>query len=142
MISERQKNRLWLLGVIALYAACFAVNLAGAWFEYGPATGWNLLTSLVYILFWVLFTKDARGSRGRTRAATVVAVLTLVGALCGLLMRGGGFWLLLIPAFCLTPFTALPLYGLRMFCSWDMVYLLAGLLGGLWLLYLIWKKPQ
>ena len=142
MISERRKNHLWLLGAVALYAACFAVNLAGAWFEYQSATGWNLLVSLTYILFWVLFTKDARGSRGRTRTVTIVAALTLVGALCGLMMRGGGFWLLLIPAICLTPFTALPLYGLRMFVSWDMIYLLAGLVGGLWLLYLTWKKPQ
>lgn len=142
MIPERRKNRLWLLGAVVLYAACFAVNLAGAWFEYQSATVWNLLVSLTYLLFWALFTKDACDSRGRTRAATIVAGLTLVGALFGLLLRGGGFWLLLIPAICLTPFTALPLYGLRMFVSWDMIYLLAGLLGGLWLVYLFWKQPR
>jgi len=140
MISESRKNRLWLLAAAALYAVCFAVNLAGAWFEYQSATVWNLLVSLTYLLFWTAFTASIGPSRGRRQAARAVALLTMVGGLLGLLMRGGGFWLLLIPALCLTPFTALPLYGLRMFVSWDMIYLLAGLLGGLWLLYLVWKK--
>lgn len=142
MFPKEKKSRLWLLGAVALYAACFAVNLAGAWFEYQSATVWNLLVSLIYILFWTAFTASIGPSRGCRQVACLVSALTMVGGLFGLLLRGGGFWLLLIPAVCLTPFTALPLYGLRMFVSWDMIYLLAGLAGGLWLLYLIWKKPQ
>lgn len=139
MLPKEKKSRLWLLGAVILYATCFAFNLAGAWFEYGPATGWNLMITLSYILFWVLFTRDARGSRGRTRVASIVAALTLLGGMIALMARAPVSWLLVIPALALTPFSGLPMYGLRVFCSWNVTYMLTGLMGGLWLMYLIWK---
>ena len=135
-----RKNLIWLLSAAALYLLCFAVNLGGAWWEYNAASLWNFLVSVVYILFWVLFTADARGSRGRTRAANVIAVLTLIGGLLGLVARAPNAWFALIPALALTPLTAVPMYGLRMLFSWNMTYMLTGLLGGLWLIWLTWKK--
>ena len=134
------RNRIWFLSAVALYALCFAVNLGGAWWEYSPAAIWNFLVSVAYILFWVLFTADAGTSRGRTRVANVVAVLTLIGGLLGLVARAPNAWFALIPALALTPLTAVPMYGLRMLFSWNMTYMLTGLLGGLWLIWLTWKK--
>ena len=135
------RNRIWFLSAVALYALCFAVNLAGAWWEYNSAAIWNFLVSVAYILFWILFTADTGTSRGRRRVANVVAVLTLIGGLLGLVARAPNAWFALIPALALTPLTAMPMYGLRMLFSWNMTYMLTGLLGGLWMIWLTWKKP-
>ena len=128
-------NKLWLLAAAALYALCFAVNLGGAWFEYGPATGWNLLVSLIYPIFWAAFTGCARRVPGRLRAAGVMAALTLLAGVFGLLARSTrAASLFMVPALLLAPLSAVPLYGLRCFLSWDLLYALCALMGGLWLL--------
>jgi len=133
-------NKRWLLGAAAVYGLCFAANLAGAWFEYHSPTVWNLLASLIYLAFWVVFTVCARNRPGRLRTAKILAGLTLVGGVIALMARTPISWFLIIPALALTPFTAIPMYGLRMFCSWNVLYMVTGLLGGLWLIWLLWKK--
>jgi len=62
------KNRLWIAGAFLMLALCAAVNLTGSWFEYSPATEWNLLMSLAYLAFWVAL-RSAPGtlSSGRGR---------------------------------------------------------------------------
>lgn len=130
------KNRLWIAGAFLMLALCAAVNLTGAWFEYSPATVWNLLVSLAYLAFWVAFTVCARNSVVRTRAVRVVASLTLVGGILALIVHSAQVWLLMPPAFLLTLLTGIPLYGLRMFLGWKELYALCALLGGLWLIVL------
>ena len=135
-------NKKWLLSAVAVYALCFAANLAGAWFEYNSPSGWNLLASLTYLIFWLAFTVCARNRPGRLRTAKIIAALTLAGGLLGLMARAPISWLLIVPAIALTPFTAIPMYGLRMFCSWNVLYMLTGLLGGLWLIWLAWQRKE
>ena len=134
---EKRTNVLWGVGVLSMLAACAAANLVGAWFEYGPATVWNLLMSLAYIAFWVVFTVWARRSAARIRAARVVAVLVLLAGVFSLIASSvGDASPLMIPALLLMPLSAIPLYGLRCFLSWKWLYALCILLGGLWLIAL------
>lgn len=133
---NRGGNLLWLLGAAAVYALCFMANLAGAWFEYNSPSIWNLLASLTYLAFWAAFTLCARSRPGRMRAARIVAALTLAGGILGLIARTPNAWLFMLPALALTPLTAVPMYGLRMFFTWNLLYTLCGLLGGLWLILL------
>ena len=60
----------------------------------------------------------------------------------GLMARAPISWLLIVPAIALTPFTAIPMYGLRVFCSWNVLDMLTGLLGGLWLIWLAWQRKE
>lgn len=137
-----KERKLWLIGAAAGYGLCFVANLGGAWFEYNSPTVWNLLASLTYLAFWAAFTACARNRPGRLRTAKIVAALTLAGGVIALVARAPISWFLIIPALALTPLTAIPMYGLRMFFSWNVLYMLTGLLGGLWLIWLLWKKED
>jgi len=134
-------NKVWLIAAAAVYVLSFSVNLGGAWFEYTSPSVWNVLTSLLYLIFWVSFTLCAR-SAGRLRCGRIAAALTLAGAILALIARTPNAWFFLIPALALTPLTAIPMYGLRAFFSWDVLYLLTALLGGLWLIWMMMKKEE
>ena len=129
-----QKTSLrWGIGAAAVMLGCFLVNVGGAWWEYGPATGWNLLATAVYVLFWCVFTRGAGTSPGRVRAVQVMAALSLLAAVLALLTRAASAGIWMVPALLLAPLSAVPMYGLRCFLGWDGVYGLCALLSALWL---------
>lgn len=131
-------NKIWFLAAAVLYALILAVNLGGAWMG-DPADWENGAATAVYLLLWAVFT--AKASPKSLRLARVVAVLTLVGAVLGLMARAQN-WLFTIPALLLTPLTAVPMYGLRLVCSWNMTYAVTALLAGMWLLCLGWYQKS
>ena len=125
---------LWVLIAVVVYISCFLVNAGGAWYG-GPAELYHLVATAVYALFWVLFTFNARHSGGMARCCLVLAVLTLLAAVTGLLTRSLELDILMIPARLLAPFSSVPMYGLRFFCGWTGLELVTILLSSGWLLY-------
>jgi len=121
-----------MLGVPAVFALCCAFNLGDAWMG-NRALPRHLAAGAIYILFWAVFTFAARRSRGMLRFCQVIALLGLGGALTGLLARVPFSDLLIIPALLLTPFSTVPMYGLRMFWDWTGMELFSAALSLLWL---------
>lgn len=133
-----------MLGIPAVYALCCAVNLGDGWMG-NRAKPAHLVVGAIYLLFWALFTFAARRSYGMLRLCQIIALLGLGGAATGLLVRTVSWELLVIPALLLTPFSSIPLYGLRMFLDWTGMELVSGGLSLLWLCvssYLLWKQKQ
>lgn len=121
-----------VFAALAVMVGCFCLNTGGAW-EGGPAGAGHFAVTLVYLLFWGLFTVQARRYRALTAVAFWVSLLTFVSAAAGLWWRltsSGGFLapLLAAPA-------AVPFYGLRWRLDWTAVYAVAAALSLGWLLY-------
>ncbi len=121
-----------LFAALAVMVGCFCLNTGGAW-EGGPAGAGHFAVTLVYLLFWGLFTVQARRYRALTAAAFWVSLVTFVSAAAGLwwrLTESGGFLapLLAAPA-------AVPFYGLRWAMDWTAVYAGAAALSLGWLGY-------
>lgn len=139
--TQRKNSLCWGVGAAAVLLACFLVNAGGAWWEYGPVTPWNLLTTLGYLTFWGVFTRGAASHPGRLRIVRGMAALSLLASLTALLVRLGAGDLWTVPALLLAPLSAVPMYGLRCFLSWDALYGLCAALSALWLAYgLIQRK--
>ena len=122
-----------VLGVPAIFALSCVSNLGDGWMG-NHATPRHLIVGVIYVLFWVIFTFVARHSHEMLRFCQIIALLGLGAAATGLLAR---FFpsceLLVIPALLLTPFSSVPLYGLRMFLDWTQFELASGGLSLLWL---------
>lgn len=121
-----------MLGIPAIFALCCRANLADAWMG-GRASYLHLSAGIIYVLFWAVFTFVARRSRGMLRLCQIIALLGLGGALTGLMARSAIGDFLIIPALLLTPFSTVPLYGLRMFWDWTEMELFSSMLSLLWL---------
>ena len=124
-----------LLGVamaLAVMAACFLVNLGGAWMG-GPAGAAELAVTLCYCVFWGIFSMVTRRIRPLARFSLVLSLLTLISAAVSLVCRltGGGF----IVAALLSVFASVPLYGLTFWLDWTGVYAAALCLALVWLLF-------
>lgn len=140
MKSNTLRNLLWFLPAAAVYTACFSLNVGEAWFG-TPAKWHHLAVTVVYILFWMVFAWNARSSKSMAWFCRVFSGLMLVASVIGLLSRTLLGDLLLIPALLLTPFSSIPLYGLRYFTSWTGLELVSIALSSLWLFYSLKKLP-
>ena len=135
--SARLFRRMYrkLLGVamaLAVMAACFLINLGGAWMG-GPAGAAELAVTLCYCVFWGIFSMVTRRIRPLARFSLVLSLLTLISAAVSLVCRltGGGF----IVAALLSVFASVPLYGLTFWLDWTGVYAAALCLALVWLLF-------
>ena len=108
------KNALGLFIIIAVMAgACMANLNAGMW---GTASAWNLLASLLYLLFWIAFPKLFGSSRMLMKTAYIISICTFGFAVCSSIsvwMDGASpfYMILLIPSL-VGLVTTVPFYGL------------------------------
>ena len=132
-MSSRSPNvPLWIFAALAVTACCFRGNLGGAWYG-GPAKPYHLLMTLVYMGFWGIFTAVGKNSGVLSRISLVVSGLTFAASLLALIVTVGGDFLLL-PAVVLALFSAVPMYGLRLFLEWEQLYASAAVLSLCWFL--------
>lgn len=124
-----------IFGIIiaaAVMLSCFVINVGGAWMG-GPASAGQLAVTILYCIFWGVFTVASRNFGPLVRVSFVISLLTFLSAfnsLVWVLLGGGGF----ITAF-LSVFASVPFYGLRFFLQWEGLYAVATAISILWLVY-------
>lgn len=130
-----QSLRWTLLGIILAAAAmisCFVINAGGAWMG-GPASLGQLAVTVLYIVFWGVFSVASRRFAPLVKVSFVISLLTFIAAansLVQVLMGNGGF----LSAF-ISVFASVPLYGLRYLMDWTGLYVVAAALSLGWLVY-------
>lgn len=132
LFQTLRRRALALFAALAVMVGCFCLNTGGAW-EGGPAGAGHFAVTLAYLLFWGLFTVQARRYRTLTAIAFWLSLLTFVSAAAGLWWRltsSGGFLAALLAA----P-SAVPFYGLRWRLDWTAMYAVAAALSLGWLFY-------
>lgn len=132
LLQSLRRRIFSVFAALAVMLGCFCLNVGGAW-EGGPAGGGHFAVTLMYLLFWGLFTVQARRYRPLTAIAFWVSLVTFVSAAAGVwwrLTETGGF---LAPL--LAVVSAVPFYGLRWVLDWTAVYAAAAAVSLAWLLY-------
>lgn len=129
------RSPLWFLAAAAVSILSIGVNLGGAWWG-DPARGEHAAVTVLYLLFWLIFTVTARSCPPMLKCCVVMSALTAVTCVVRLMEYAGGLDVLMLPALLLTLLFSVPLYGLRFLpLSWtvmDTAVLAASIL---WLLY-------
>lgn len=136
------KDVLGLALIILVMAGALMANLnAGMW---GAAGEWNLLASVLYVLFWIVFPKLFRNSRFLMKAGYVISICTFIAAVCSsitvLAYSGPLASLFLLPSLIGLP-TTVQFYGLTIFCRgtpgmFEIYYPALALMALLWVLYM------
>jgi len=123
---------IWIVLAAAMMIICLSANIGGAWMG-DPAGFENLLITIVYCLFWGVFTVLSRKSAALSKTAFLISLLTFISSANSLVWRllgHGGF----ITAF-LSIFASVPFYGLRFFMGWSALYAAAAILSLIWLIF-------
>ncbi len=126
------KNITGVVLSLTVMVLCFAANTGGAWMG-DPAHPWQFLVTLLYVVFWGIFSYLSRKHHFLCGIAFVISLLSAissVNSLIRILLGWGDF----TSAF-LSVFASVPFYGLRLFLSWRGVYLVGSILSVGWLLY-------
>jgi len=124
-----------LLGIVIAAAAmisCIVINVGGAW-EGGAATAGELITTVIYLIFWGGFSVASRKYALFANISFVVSLLTAISSVNALfwnLTGRGGFTSAIISIF-----TSVPFYGLRYFMEWRGLYITAAIISLIWLVY-------
>ena len=120
----------------AVMAACFVCNMGGAGMGDAAGAG-HLAATVLYVLFWGLFTwrtRDAAPLAKMSFAISLISFFSAVQSLFWRLLGEGGF----IAGF-LSVFASVPMYGLRMFLGWTGLYVVSAAVSLCWLL-LSWRN--
>ncbi len=80
-ITDKQKTTCGILLILAAMIGGFAANVHSA--MWGGENEWNLLASILYMLFWILFVKIGGRHRPLLKAAYVIGICTFISALLG-----------------------------------------------------------
>ncbi len=136
------KDVLGLVLIIGVMAGAVLANAdSGMW---GVAGEWNLLVSVLYILFWLVFPKLFGKSGFLMKAGYIISVYTLIAAICSsisvLAYSGQLADLFLIPALMGLPATV-PFYGLTILgrvitAGFEVYYPVLAMVSLLWVLYM------
>jgi len=121
-----------VLLILFVMAACVAINAGGAWMG-GPANPWQFVVTVIYIIFWGLFSIVVRNHQNLAQVSFVISLLTFISAVNSLVWRllgGGGF----IAGF-VSIFASVPFYGLRWVLGWTETYVIAVVMALIWLVY-------
>lgn len=123
---------LWIILAAVAVVSCYSVNLNLALWG-GNAGGVNLLATVLYVIFWGVFTVITRNIRPMARFNFLASGVSLVMAgyslLCRLLHTGG-----FISGFIAFP-VAVPMQGVLLFTDWTGLYGIAAALDLLWLAF-------
>ena len=137
------KDVLGLVLIIGVMAGAVLANAdSGMW---GVAGEWNLLVSVLYILFWIVFPKLFGKSSFLMKAGYVISICTLIAAACSsfcILAPGEGilYWLVFFLALAglvtTVPFFGLTVFGHGMSGMFEIYYPLLALFALVWVLYM------
>lgn len=137
------KDVLGLFLIIGIMAGAVIANAdAGMW---GVAGAWNLLVSVLYILFWIVFPKLFGKSRFLMKTGYVISICTLIAAVCSsfyILASGDGIiygimlFLALAGLVTTVPFFGLTVFGHGMSGMFEIYYPALALFALVWVLYM------
>ncbi len=137
------KDVLGLVLIIGVMAGAVLANAdSGMW---GVAGEWNLLVSVLYILFWLVFPKLFGKSSFLMKTGYVISICTLIAAACSffcILAPGEGilYWLVFFLALAglvtTVPFFGLTVFGHGMSGMFEIYYPLLALFALVWVLYM------
>lgn len=127
-----RNNLLWIAVALAVMVGCFVANIGGAWMG-GPANLGQFIVTVLYIIFWGIFTIMTRKYGVLVKVSFVISLLTFIGAFNSLIMRllSGG-WIL---SALISTFASIPFYGLRLLMDWTALYAVATIISLVWLIY-------
>ena len=125
-------NLLWIAVALATMAGCFVANIGGAWMG-GPANLGQFIATVLYIIFWGVFSVTTKKYGLLANISFVISLLTAIGAINSLFWRliGGG-WII---SALVSAFASVPFYGLRMLMDWTALYAVATIISLVWLVY-------
>lgn len=138
MKSKIYKYIFWLglLLAIVVTAAAFAANLSGAWLG-SPASVGQLVTTMIYIAFWCVFTWLSVRLKSLRKIVFVISLLTLISATISFVCvaTNQGF---VIEAL-MSIFVSVPFYGVRNFTNWEVLYGGAFVISLVWFIFAVWQ---
>ena len=125
-------NLIWIAVALAVMAGCFVANIGGAWMG-GPANIGQFIATVLYIIFWGIFSVATKKYGLLANICFVISLLTTIGAINSLFWRlMGGGWII---SALVSVFASVPFYGLRMLMDWTALYAVATVISLLWLVY-------
>ncbi len=80
-LTDKQKTAFSVISVLLVMAVAFFANMQSA--ILGGENEWNLLVSLLYMLFWILFIKIGETYQPLLKTAYIIGLCTAFFALCG-----------------------------------------------------------
>ena len=95
----------------------------------GPATGYNLAATLLYSLFWCIFSVMVHSYEPLNKAAWIISLITCISAVSGLAS------MLFDLSIMIAMFAGTLFYGLRVFAEWTQLYAVATIVSVFWLCY-------
>lgn len=132
IFRHARKNIVGIIIALAAMISCFVINAGGAW-NGGIAGIGNLTVTILYIIFWSMFSVISRNYEPLVNTSFAISLITFISAAAGLtarLINGGGFITAL-----LIIFSSIPFYGLRLFIGWTGLYAVSTILSLCWLIY-------
>lgn len=126
------KTIIGIIIALAVMISCLVLNVGGAWMG-GPAPIGNLIATILYCVFWTVFTVVSRDIKVLAKVSFFISLFTLVSSSVGFgfrLFHAGDF----IIAF-ISVFSSVPMYGLRFFMDWTGLYAVSTVLSVLWVIY-------
>ena len=125
-------NLLWIAVALAVMVGCFVANIGGAWMG-GPANIGQFIATILYIIFWGIFSVATKKYGLLVNISFVISLLTTIAAINSLFWRlMGEGWII---SALVSVFASAPFYGLRMLMDWTALYAVVTVISLLWLVY-------
>ena len=125
-------NLLWIAVALATMVGCFVANIGGAWMG-GPANLGQFIATILYIIFWGVFSIATKKYGLLVNISFVISLLTTISAINSLFWRFmGDGWII---SALVSIFASVPFYGLRMLMDWTALYAVATMISLVWLVY-------
>ena len=125
-------NLLWIAVALATMVGCFVANISGAWMG-GPANIGQFIATILYIIFWGVFSVATKKYGLLANISFVISLLTTIAAINSLFWRlMGDGWII---SALVSIFASVPFYGLRMLMDWTALYAVATIISLVWLVY-------
>lgn len=127
-----REHILGMIIAISLMISCFVIN-ASAVIEGSVAEIGNLIATIVYVIFWCVFSVISKKYVPMIKAVFIISLFTFISAANGLvwnLLGQGGF----VSEF-ISILTSIPFYGIRTFMGWRGLYVIATVFSFGWVIY-------
>ena len=138
MKNKNSRYIIWLGLVLVLLVtgAVFATNISGAWMG-GSASTVQVIMTVLYTVFWFMFTLVSVKVKPLRRIVFVISLLTMISAAISFICvtANNGF---IIEAL-MSVFVSIPFYGFRIFTSWEGWYGGAFVVSLVWFSFAVWQ---
>ena len=139
IFHHARKSILGIIVALAVMISCFSINAGSAW-EGGPAEIGNFAVTMLYVIFWSIFSCTSRKYEPLVKVSFVLSLITFVSSFAGVVARvsdSGGFVTAL-----LSIFSSIPFYGFRFFTDWTGAYAISMILSLCWFIYTWYAKRK